>query len=304
MNLPNFFIAGSPRSGTTALFHYLKQHPEIYMCPDKEPYFFCTDFHEESDKFFKRNIRFPIRTKEDYLKLFKNAGNEKIVGEATPEYLFSKTAARNIFNFNKDSRILISLRNPVDYLYSLHAQLLYFNAENIADFQKAFYLEPERRKGYHMPKGLLWPSSLYYSERIKYSEQVSRYLDIFPKDQIKIVIFEDFKADNLSAYRDILGFLDVADDFKPLFNVYNPGGIPRLASINQLLIFLGNMPIKNIIPPSLRKRVNITIRRLNKKPAKRLPLNPGFREQMLKEFRPHIEELSRLLERDLVNLWR
>jgi len=264
MKFPNFFIVGAPRSGTTALFLYLKQHPEIYMADNKEPYFFCTDFHEESDRYFKNNIRFPIRTEKSYLKLFKKVGNEKVIGEATPDYLYSKVAAGNIHSFNKYSKILISLRNPIDFLYSLHAQLFYINAENIADFQKAFYLEPERRKGYNMPLGLLWPSSLYYSERIKYNEQVSRYLNIFPREHVKIIIYEDFKADNLTVYRDILGFLNVNVDFKPSLKVYNPGGSPRLGFINQLLILFGNSTIKNIIPSAWRKRINITVRRFNK----------------------------------------
>jgi hypothetical protein len=87
MRKPNFFIAGAPRSGTTALFYFLKQHPEIYMSGLKEPYYFCSDFHEESDHFHQTELRFPIRTEKTYLKLFQDAVHEKTVGDATRDSL-------------------------------------------------------------------------------------------------------------------------------------------------------------------------------------------------------------------------
>jgi len=303
MKKPNFFIVGAPRSGTTALYHYLKQHPDIFMSDYTEPHYFCTDFHRESDKFFNKKIRFPIRTNQNYLRLFKNASNEKLIGEATPEYLYSKDAAKNIYHFNPYAKIIISLRNPVDFLFSLHAQLLVYSGEDIPDFEKALDIETERRKGRYIPKGLLWPSSLYYSDRIKYSEQVQRFYDNFSKDQIKIIIFEDFKKDNLGVYKDILKFLGVDDNFKPVLNIYNPRSIPRLLFINQLLVKLGNVSIKNILPATLRKGINKTIRKLNKKPEKKESLDNEFRNKLYRKYMQEIEALSNIIDRDLVKLW-
>lgn len=303
MKKPNFFIVGAPRSGTTTLYHYLEQHPDIFMSDDKEPYYFCTDFHRESDQFFKKKIRFPIRTKQHYLRLFKNVSNEKLIGEATPDYLYSKDAAKNIYHFNPNVKIIISLRNPVDFLYSLHAQLLVNSAEDIPNFKKALDIETERRKGRYMPKGLLMPSSLYYSDRAKYSEQVKRFYDNFSKSRIKIIIFEDFKKDNLGVYKDILTFLAVDDNFKPVLNIYNPYSIPRLLFINQLLVKLANIPIKKILPTTFRRSMNRTIRKLNKKPKKKESLDIEFRNQLYRKFKPEIEDLSNIIERDLVKLW-
>ena len=106
------------------------------MIDIKEAYYFCTDFHEESDHFHKRILRFPIRTEKQYLTLFQRAAQQKIIGDATPDYLYSRVAAKNIAEFNKDAKILISIRNPIDFLYSLHARLLADGSEDISDFKE------------------------------------------------------------------------------------------------------------------------------------------------------------------------
>jgi len=300
---PNFFIVGAARSGTSALYHYLKQHPDIFMSEIKEPQYFCTDFHRESDKFFKKKVRFPIRANRHYLKLFKNVSNEKFLGEASPQYLYSKEAAKNIYHFNPSAKIIISLRNPVEVLFSLHAQLLVYSGEDILEFKKALDIEPERRKGRYMPKGLLWPSSLYYLDWVKYCEQVKRFYDNFSKDQVKIIVFEDFKKDNIKVYKDILTFLTVDDSFKPALSFYNSQSIPRLLFINKLLVGLGNMPIKNVLPHATKIIINETIRNLNKKPEKRESSGNGLRIRLFKKLKSEIENLSDIIKRDLVKLW-
>jgi len=304
MRKPNFFIVGAPRSGTTALFHFLEQHPEVYMSAVKEPYYFCTDFHEESDHFFNREIRFPIRTEKAYLKLFQDAVHEKVVGEATPDYLYSKLAARNIYEFNKEARILLSIRNPVDFLYSLHSHLLSSGLENIADFKKALDIEPMRRKGRQMPKGLFWPSSLYYSERIRFAEQIKRYLDFFPRRQVKILIFDDFKKDELGMYKSILGFLGVDPRFTPETKTHNENRVSRFALVNRIVSELGDMKVGSILPPKLRDTLTWKLRELNSRAVPRRPLDPGLRKTLMKQAEPEVEELSLLLNRDLLTLWK
>jgi hypothetical protein len=303
MRKPNFFIVGAPRSGTTALYHFLKQHPEIYMSDVKEPYYFCTDFHEESDHFHNRTIRFPIRTEKAYLRLFQNAVHEKVVGEATPDYLYSKVAARNIYEFDKNAMILLSIRNPVDFLYSIHSHLLSYGLENIADFKTALDIEPMRRKGRHMPKGLFWPSSLYYSERMGFAEQIRRYLDYFPRRQVKILIFDDFKKDELTTYQMISGFLGVDTGFTPTTKIHNENRVPRFKFVNRLLSALGDLKIGSILPPKLRTTLAWRLRDFNAKIEERSPLNPTLRKTLMKQAKPEVEKLSTLLNRDLLSLW-
>ena len=112
MKFPNFFIVGAPRSGTTTLFFYLKQHLEIYMSANKEPYFFCSDFHEDSDSHFKNNIRFPIRTEESYLKVFQSAGNRRWarliqkIYEVDPLTCPKCSGAMRVISFIEDEEVI------------------------------------------------------------------------------------------------------------------------------------------------------------------------------------------------------
>lgn len=299
MRKPNFFIVGAPRCGTTALYFYLKQHPDVYMCDQKEPYYFSTDFHEESDKYFKRMIRFPIRNKEQYLKLFMEANKEKIVGEGTSEYLYSKEAAKNIYKFNREAKILISVRNPIDFLYSIHSNLISWGGEDILDFKTALDIEPKRLKGNYLPKGLLWPSSLYYSERIKFSEQITRYHDLFSENQVKISIYDDFKKDNLKTYRSVLEFLNVDINFIPHMKILNRNKKPRFNFINRIFAILGDTSVKNIFPITMRK----SLRKLNMKYVKRKPLDSNLSRELIIKTSPEVEKLSELLHIDLLELW-
>ena len=129
MQKPNFFIVGLPKSGTTALHDFLNQHPQIFMSKVKEPHFFCTDFHRESDAFHDSQLFFHFRDEETYLKLFSDLTTEKVIGESSTGYLYSKEAAKQIHDFNPEAKILIVLREPTSFLYSVHSQVLNINAE-------------------------------------------------------------------------------------------------------------------------------------------------------------------------------
>ncbi len=121
--VPNLFVVGAPRCGTTAMFRLLAQHPDIAVCDPKEPYYFCTDFHEESDRHAGRATRFPVRTEAQYLALFDDR-SRTVVAEATPAYLYSTVAASRIHAFNPGARILVMVRDPVELLHSLHAKMV------------------------------------------------------------------------------------------------------------------------------------------------------------------------------------
>ncbi|MEO0836439.1 MAG: sulfotransferase, partial [Cyanobacteria bacterium J06642_3] len=189
---PNFFIVGQPKSGTTALHQFLGQHPEIFMSSFKEPHFFCSDFHLESDQHHRKQLFFDFRDESTYLQLFAKVKDEKVVGEATANHLYSRVAAEKIHHFNPDVKIIILLREPAQYLYSLHSHYAKFTEENEPDFATALALEEERKQGKHTSSRVMVPSFLYYSERVKYYEQVKRYYDRFATEQIKVIIYEEF----------------------------------------------------------------------------------------------------------------
>jgi hypothetical protein len=209
MKKPNLLIVGQPKSGTTALHQFLGQHPEIYMASIKEPHFFCHDFHTESDRYHQTRLFFDFRKEDAYLKLFAQADSAKIAGESSTNYLYSQVAAQTIYNFNPEAKIIIILREPATFLYSLHSHYVKFTEENEENLTKALALESVRKSGKSLSPRVTSPSYLYYSERIKYYEQVKRYYDLFEPAQIKVILFEDFKNDNEKVYREILDFLQV-----------------------------------------------------------------------------------------------
>ena len=114
---PGFFIVGAPKCGTTSFYHYLRQHPQIFMPDNKEPHYFGSDLKKRSDEF--------IKTEEEYLSLFKDADSSQMAGEASTFYLYSKAAQKEIKGFNPHAKIIIMLRNPIDFLHSLRISFVF-----------------------------------------------------------------------------------------------------------------------------------------------------------------------------------
>lgn len=213
MNQPNFFLVGAPRCATTAMCQYLDRHPSIYISKPKEPNFFDGDLL--SLKPLHRSY-----TLEEYLDLFK-AGERLLCGEGTVWYMLSKTAARDIYQFNPNAKILIMLRNPVDFLNSLHSHLVFYGYEDIQDFESALQAEPDRRQGKRIPPGCNPTELLFYSELVSFSEQIQRYLDVFDRSQIHFTIYDDFVKNTAGTYRKLLEFLGVNPNFTTNFEIVN-----------------------------------------------------------------------------------
>ncbi|MBN1970366.1 MAG: sulfotransferase [Candidatus Delongbacteria bacterium] len=205
-----FFIVGHPKCGTTFLYNVLSHHPEIFLPDFKEPKYFCTDLHLESDLYYGRKALYPIRTEKEYLALYIKA-NVPILGDASPIYLFSHNAAKNIHAFNPDAKIIIVLREPVSFLRSFHFEQVFQLAENETDFIKALSLEDERRKGNHISEFVQTPRYLFYSEWVDYRSQIQRYTDLFDINNIKLYIFEDIISNEKEHIQDLLSFIGVND---------------------------------------------------------------------------------------------
>ncbi len=234
---PNFFIVGAQRTGTSSLSYYLSQHPEIFMPQIKEPQFFCDDFRKEADKYNKKNKYFLFNSLNDYLKIFKKANKVKCIGEASTLYLYSKIAAKNIYKFNPHAKIIIILREPIDFLISLHRHLVNTGHENIVDLRKALETEQGRKQGKNLPPRVICPSFVFYSNILRFSNQLKRYFEIFPRQNIKVIFSEDLKNNTKEVYREILKFLGVEDiNFQPDFSWQNRGGIVKSKSINKFII--------------------------------------------------------------------
>ncbi|MEO0924712.1 MAG: sulfotransferase [Cyanobacteria bacterium J06643_13] len=303
---PNLFIVGQPKSGTTALHQFLGQHPEIYMSSIKEPHFFCSDFHLESDRAYGKQRFFDFRSESAYLQLFNKAKNVKIAGESSTNYLYSQVAAEKIHNFNPDAKIIIILREPAKYLYSLHSHYVKFTEENEPDFLTALSLESKRREEEEfLSSRVTSPSYLYYSQRIQYYQQVKRYCDRFDPKQIKVIIFEEFKSANETIFKEVLEFLEVDSSFSPEYAAVNVNKEVKFKSINSLI----NNPLvksisKNILSQEFNEfvRDNIVEKFLwHQAPKAKMPA--AIQAQLREQYRPEVVKISELLALNLITKW-
>ena len=194
--LPNLFIVGAPKCGTTAWAEYLGAHPDIFFPAYKDQCFFALDLP---------NFRL-TRTEADYAEMYAEVGDAKVIGEASAMYLFSAAAAGAIRNHDPASKILIFLREQEDFLPSLHNQFLREFAEEIEDFETVWRLSGQRPPA-TIPTTCLEPRTLDYAAMGRFREQVERYLAAFPADQLRVIRFSDWIADPRTTYLEILDFL-------------------------------------------------------------------------------------------------
>jgi hypothetical protein len=296
MTKPNLFIVGAPKTGTTALYEYLDQHPDVYF-PRKTIYYFCHDL----------TFRTPPISESVYLDIFANSGKQKIVGEASVFNLLSPGAAKKIKDFNPDARIIIMLRNPIDMVYSLHTENYSCGDDDIEDFETSLNAESGRKQGKRVPPHHNAPlEAVFYSEVAKFYEQVLRYRSVFAEDKLHIIFFDDFKADTEKEYRKVLKFLGVEEIMPASLEVVNPSKVPRNKTY---LKFLLNPPgfIKAIgrtlFPHHSPRREKLIdfLWRFNNKYQPRKPISPELKQRLLGIYKEDIEKLGKFLNRDLSN---
>ncbi len=293
--LPNFFLVGAPRCGTTSVWSYLAKHPGAYMSYQKEPLFFGSDFTKIPNEFF-------VLDRDRYLELFRPGADKKVRGEASVMYMLSKRAAEEIYAFNSQARILMMLRNPVDVVYSHHGQLRWGGYEDIADFEEAYAAEADRRQGRRVPRSALMLEALYYSQVGLLGEQVERYLKVFPRDQVKIIFYEDLSKAPGETYFDLLDFLGLDRIAPTSFEAKNPH---KEARSNDLAVFLMRPPraltlFLDRLPLKTRHWVITRAQGfLNTRYVTRKPLSREMRARLLEHFAPDVKKLGQLTGRDL-----
>ncbi|MGO9489050.1 MAG: sulfotransferase family protein [Solirubrobacteraceae bacterium] len=297
--LPEFFIVGHPKSGTTALYEMLRSHPLVFMPKLKEPRFLARELHPNIGP----DDPHP-NTLEDYLALFAPAAAAQRIGEASPSYLRSELAAARIAELQPQARIIAILREPASFMRSLHLELLKDHVETEKDFRAAMAREEAIRD----QKPLLW----YSDERVEYVTQLRRYHEIFPPERVLVLIYDDFRTDNEGTVRRVLRFLDV-DDTAPIEgSEANRTVLVRSPRMYEAVrsVYLGRGPaakavktgIKAFTPQRVRHEGLKTVRDrvLWSKPP---PPDEELMLELRKRYAGEVQALSEYLGRDLVTLW-
>jgi hypothetical protein len=305
---PDFFVVGAPKCGTTSLWSYLKSHPEIYMSSLKELYFFDADLWEKRrERPWAQLNGGRAPSLEQYLGCFSAAAaGQKRIGEATPSYLRSLRAPAEIKAFSPGAQIIIMLRNPVDLMYSLHSQgLRYSFAWNrsacsagesvellpIDDFETA--LEADARRADREARG--------YRNFVNFPEQVQRYFDLFGRENVHTIIYDELKESPDVVGRKTLRFLGVRSDCASEFPLANPNKHVRSVHLQTILL---RQPralrvIGALMPHWLRSRIERGLMKSNTVVRPRPPMKAELRRRLQKEFEPKVEQLGALLGRDL-----
>lgn len=300
---PNFFIVGAPKCGTTALHEYLQHHPDAYLPYYKEPHYFGADL------LGSRFLQFRDKPAK-YLKLFRDVRGEARIGESSPWYLASSSAAAEIHRYDPGAKIIIMLRNPIDMMYSMWSQFRYSGNEQIKTFEEALAAESEREAGNCIRRAAHCITGLRYRHMTRFSEQVQRYFDCFGREQVMVIIFDDFRADTAAVYRSALEFLELDSDVSVSFGIRNPNKEVRLAWLQKLIISTGFslMLLKDrltfmattsaLLPYAYRTRAVEGVIAAYTRYERRSPLTPETRRRLAHELSDEVDQLSALLGRD------
>lgn len=288
LTLPNFIVIGAAKAGTTALYHYLAEHPDVFMSPVKETNFFGYGVDAGGRLLYgdPEVHRFPIKSLAQYQQLFVAAGGASAIGEASPMYLECPQAAGRIRELLPAVRLICSIRHPVDRAYSNYLMYLRRRGKRFdpeVEFTRtAAWARPDSR---HMGLGF-------------YHEQLSRYFDAFPREQIHVILFEDLTRDALGTVREVYRFLGVDPGFAPdLATPHAVGGMPASPFLEGVLT---RSPLMAAVRPLVPKRAANWIRRLRNRNLKKAPSLPAeLRQELTAPFREDIAKTSALIRRSL-----
>ncbi len=304
--VPDFFIVGNPKCGTTALYEMLRRHPQVYMPECKEPHYLAHDPSTEratpAGHGRQGDERLP-RTFEQYLGLFVPAGAEQLAGEASASYLRSPFAAERIAGLNPSARVVAILREPASFLRSLHLQHLQDHVERERDLRRAIANERLIRDGRTIRR---------YSDRVRYAEQLRRYEAALGRERMLVLVYDDFRADNAGTVRRVLHFLGI-DDTVALEPVEaNPTVRMRSVRMARSLHALrtGRGPLLGPLGAAVKALTPQTVRSRALRLARKWVLygDPGAPDERLmaelrERFAPEVVALSKYLDRDLLSLW-
>lgn len=301
MGMPNFLIIGATKSGTTSLYRYLQQHPEIFLPPHvKETNFFAYEGQEINFHYWgppPRTTFESVRDLESYQALFASdkAAQATAVGEVSPYYLYNEQAPQRIHTYLPHAKLIAILRHPADRAYSNYLHLIRDGREPYQNFAEALAAEPQR-----MAAGWAW--DYYYRDMGYYARQLRRYYDLFTAVQIRIFTLEAFTAHPTATLQEMFRFLGVDPTFQPDTSFRdNVSGYPKNRALQRFIDQpnLAKPLIRALLPEKWRQKIATQLRRKNlQKPM----LDPAIRADLTASYQRDIEQLAALTGQDF-SLW-
>ena len=289
MTLPNFVFIGASKSGTTALWWYLSEHPEIYAGPQHHIGYLAYAEDESGQPVYgdPEMHKWHVKTLEQYEALFEDAGDAIAIGDVSPIYLETPHAASRMHELIPEARILCSLRHPVDRAYSDYLKYLRKKLGR--------RIEPETDLSPDAP--WVQPDS-HWMTLGRYHEQLSRYYELFPSSHIKVFLAEDLRHDTSKTLEEIFAFLGVDQDFSPdLDTPHNVGGVPSSLLLERLLT---NSTLRSVVKPLVPRPLADRLRRLRTANMERPPPLPqDLRRMMTESLAVEIQKTSELTGLDL-----
>lgn len=287
---PKGYIVGAPKCGTTALAHYLAQHPQVAFSKPKEPHHFATDLPG-----LRRST-----TLEEYCAFFTPNAQSRMLIEASVWYLFSRTAAEEIMKMRPDARFIIMLRNPVKMLPSLHRQLVNAFDEDVGDFSAAWRLSAERAAGRSIPKRCRAPSTLVYTETAAFAAMLRRFWQVVPREQTLVMFQEDMNADTGRTYRRALDFFGLKDDARAEFPRINEAKRARSRLVSYAISRGG--PFRELASKPLKRALGLKslgimkgLKRANAAPVIADPVSDALAAEIAAHYAQDLAQLADML---------
>ncbi len=310
--VPDFFIAGHQKCGTTALYEMLSRHPQIFMSPVKEPRYFCTDIHSRFAPRTQEAKR--LRTLDGYLSLFDAAEPGQLAGEASPQYLRSRAAPA------RDRGGAARREDHRDPARAGGVPALAAPADGLEQPGDREGLRPCDRTRAGAPRGsrdpahCQHPDVLLYTDHVRYVEQLSRFREAFGAANVHVIIYDDFRRDNETTVREVLRFLGADDtlpvetiDTKPLKAVrslplHRLANAARVARNNPAAAGRVGRAVNALTPELLRGEA---ARGVWRRAVYRPPAAPdeAFMRELRSRVKGEVQTLSDYLGRDLISEW-
>lgn len=282
MRQANIFIVGAPKAGTTSLYHYLAEHPEVFMSKIKETNYFTYQQIEAQGLYYDAT---PVRSEKDYCALFAAAQGEKVVGEASVSYLFYPGTAKKIHAYNPDAKIIMVLRNPVERAFS-H----YLMDQRLGLVDVSFWEIISNPKKYPM----------HYQQYVQlgdYYEQCQEYIDVFGSENVKIFTYESIKSELESVVKNLYDFIDVDSNYSAdITRVHNPYSAPK----NALVMYFYKLKslrgwMRKLLPTKLVQVIRTRLFDFGNKPI----ISEREQVYLIGYYQEGIDNLSNILNKDL-----